>query len=144
MIKPYLLSLGFLSKYQHELIKGSVVDIDNCFNKVFPSFDLLNPKFSSGYRIINTFFSHFSFHLFSKYNNDNLRSYVHCLNELAIESSSNPSHALIITDISIKNNITTFISHIHIHNKPIIKTLHYMVNIISTKAELFAIKYSIN
>ena len=47
-------------------------------------------------------------------------------------------------DASIKNNIATSISHIHIYNKPITKTLHYTLNIISTEVELFVIRYGIN
>ena len=71
---PHLLSLGFLLKYQHKLIKGSVVDMDNFFNEVFLSFDPFNPEFAPGVRIINTFSSHFSFHVFSKCNKDSLKS----------------------------------------------------------------------
>jgi len=63
---------------------------------------------------------------------------------LAIESSSIPSHALIITDASIKNNIATSILHTHIDNKPITKTLHHAVNIMSTEAKLFVIRCGIN
>ena len=68
------LLLGSLSKCQRKLIKGSVVDMDNCFNEVFPSFDPLNPEFALGCRIIDNFSSHFSFNLFSKHSNDNLKS----------------------------------------------------------------------
>jgi len=63
---------------------------------------------------------------------------------LAIESSNNPSHALVITDASIKNNIAMSISHMYIYNKPITKTLHHMVNVSSTEAKLFAIRCGIN
>ena len=63
---------------------------------------------------------------------------------MTIVSSNNTFHALIIIDANIKNNITTFISHIHIRDKPITKTLHYAVNVISTEAELFTIRCSIN
>jgi len=38
----------------------------------------------------------------------------------------------------------TSIAHIHIHDKPIIKTIHHTVNVTSTEAELFAIRYDIN
>jgi len=72
--KPHTLSFGSLSKWQHELIKGPVVDMDNCFNKVFPSFDPLNLKFVPGCRVIDTFSNHFSFYQFSKYNEDNFKS----------------------------------------------------------------------
>ena len=53
-------------------------------------------------------------------------------------------NTLIIMDASVKNNIAIFISHTHIHNKPIMKTLHQAVNVTSTEAELFTIRYSIN
>jgi len=49
-----------------------------------------------------------------------------------------------ITDASIKNNITTSIAHIHIHNKDIIKTIYHTVNVLFSEAKLFVIKYSIN
>jgi len=63
---------------------------------------------------------------------------------MVIESSSIPSLALIIMDTSVKSNIATFISHMHICNKPISKSLHHVVHITSTEAELFAIRCSIN
>ena len=66
------------------------------------------------------------------------------LDDLALESSSTPFNTLVIIDTSIKNNITTSISHIHIHNKLIVKMLYYAINITSTEAELFAIRCSIN
>ena len=47
-------------------------------------------------------------------------------------------------DTSIKNNVTTSITYIHVCNKLIIKTTHYAVNITTTEAELFAIRCSIN
>ena len=61
-----------------------------------------------------------------------------------IVSSLDPSYALIVMDTSIKNNVTTSITYIHVCNKLIIKTTHYAVNIMTTEAELFAIRCSIN
>ena len=142
--KPYILSLSSLLKWQCKLIKGPVVNMDHCFNKLFPSFDSFNSEFVPGYRVIDTFSNWFSFYLFIKYKEDNFESYIHQLDCLAIEFSSNPSHALIIIDASIKNNITTSISHIYIHNKPLTKTLHHAVNVTSTEVKLFAIQCSIN
>jgi len=60
------------------------------------------------------------------------------------DSSSVPLYALIIMDASVKNNITMSISYTHIHNRPIMKTLHHAVNVISTEAEPFTIKCGIN
>ena len=66
------------------------------------------------------------------------------LNEMTLQLLSSPNSAIVITDASIKNNIATSISHIHIHNHPLIKMVHHAVYITSTEAELFAIRCSIN
>ena len=42
----HCLFLDLLSCHQREIIKGSIIDMDNKFNKVYPSFDLLNKEFS--------------------------------------------------------------------------------------------------
>ena len=52
--------------------------------------------------------------------------------------------ALIVSDTSVKNNITTSIAHIYIRDRPITKTLHHTLNITSTEAELVTIRCSIN
>ena len=46
--------------------------------------------------------------------------------------------------MDIKNNITTSIVYIHVHNRPVIKTIHHATNVTSTEAELFAIRCGIN
>jgi len=55
LIPQYLSLLGSLTKYQHELVKGHVVDMNNRFNKVFPSFSPLHPAFALGNRVIDNF-----------------------------------------------------------------------------------------
>jgi len=47
-------------------------------------------------------------------------------------------------NVSIKNNIATFITHTHIANSLLIKILHHVAFITSIEAELFAIRCSIN
>ena len=142
--KLHSLLLSSLSKYQRELTKGPVVDMDNWFNEVLPSFNPLNSKFAPGCRIIDIFPSCFLFNLFSKCNNNNLKVWICQLDNMTIVSLNNTSHALIIMDASIKNNITTSIFHIYIRDKPITKTLHHTVNIMSTEAKLFAIRCGVN
>ena len=63
---------------------------------------------------------------------------------MVLQISSSPSTALVITNASIKNNITTSISHIHSANHPLIKTVHHAMFITSMEAELFTIRYGIN
>ena len=56
----------------------------------------------------------------------------------------NPHSVVIVSNASIKNYVVTFISYIYLYNSPVIKTIHYVVNILSTEAKLFVIRYSIN
>ena len=114
----------------------------NRFNKCFPSFIPLHSEFSPGLRIIDNFSDHISFNIHDK-GKDN-KSHTHQLDNMVLEPSSSPSTAIIVSDASIKNNVTTSISHMHINNKPLTKTIHHAVHITSTEAELFAIRCGIN
>ena len=67
-LPSHSLSLSLLTKCQYHLIKSHIVDMDNRFNKVFLLFDLINPEFQPGNRIIDNFSNHVSFYLFSKCN----------------------------------------------------------------------------
>ena len=118
--------------------------MDNKFNKVFLVLNPLNNEFSPSSRIIDSFTNCFSFYPFKKSSNESFKSHLLLLNNLMISSLLDFSHTLMITDASIQNNVATSITHIHIHNKDIIKTIHYAVNVLSSEAKLFAIRYSIN
>ena len=63
---------------------------------------------------------------------------------MVLESSSSPLIAIVTSDTSIKNNVATSITHIHIFDKPLTKTIHHVVHITSTEVELFAIRCGIN
>ena len=118
--------------------------MDNRFNEVFPSFDPLNVEFYPGFCLIDIFPNCFLFHPFIKCKDNNLVDCTNQLNNIAITALLNHSHTLIIPNAYIKNNVVMFITHIHVHNRSIIKTVHYTANITSTKAELFTIRYGIN
>ena len=51
---------------------------------------------------------------------------------------------IIVTDASIKNDITTSISYVYLVNCSLTKTVHHAVFITSMEAELFTIRYGIN
>ena len=144
LLNQHLSSLGCLTSHQHKLVKESLVDMDNMFNKVFPSFAPLHSEFSPSSRVIDIFHSCFSFPLSSKQKDDRFRTCIQQLDNLTIKSLNNPSHALVIMDADIKNNVVTSISYTHIHNKPVTKTIHHTVNVTSTEAKLFAIRCGIN
>ena len=50
-----------------------------------------------------------------------------------------PHSVVIVSNASIKNHVVISIS-----NSLVIKTIHYVVNILSTEAKLFVIRYDIN
>ena len=66
------------------------------------------------------------------------------LEKCILQALADLKTAVVVSDTSIKNQVTTFIAHIHSFNNPIIKTHHYIINIISIEAELFVIKCGIN
>ena len=103
---------------------------------------LLILNFFPGLRVIDNFSYCISFNIYDK-EKDN-KFHAHQLDAMVLESSLSSSVAIIASDVSIKNNVATSIMHIHTYNKPITKTIHHMVHVTSTEAELFAIRCGIN
>jgi len=136
------ISLDALTNRQRSHVKDHLVDTNNRFNGIFSSFSPLHSELLPSLRIIDNFSDQFSFNLCDKEKNNKIR--LQQLDNMVIESSNSPSTAIIITDASIKNDIATFISHMHTFNSPLIKTLHHAVFVTSTEAELFAIRCGIN
>ena len=135
-------SIKLFTKRQKSNIKDHLINSNNKLFGVFPSFFLLNPEFILGSRVVDIFPDQFSFNLANKGINNN--SHIQQLDNMTLQSSSSPNTAIVVTDTSIKNNIATSISHIHTFNQPMIKTVHYTAFVTSIKAELFAIRCSIN
>ena len=135
-------SLNSFIEWQRVNIKGHLVDSNNRSYGTFPSFSPIHPELSLGFRIIDIFSDRFSFNFCNKEKNDKLCLYQ--LDSVVIELSLSQSIAIVTTDDSIKNNIVTFISHMHISNQSLIKTLHHTAFVISSEAELFTIRCSIN
>ena len=121
-------------------LKLLLIDVDEKYNKFFPSFCFFNEEFKSGNCIVDIFPDQFSFHPHLM----NIKKYMKNLDKVMFKASSNLSSTIVVLDASIKNQVTTSISHIHSFNKLVIKTLHRAINITTAKVELFAIQYSIN
>ena len=117
--------------------------MDNKFNEVFPSFSPFNHEFSLGNRLIDVFPNHFSFHPSNRSNNQDIKNHLRHLDNITIQVPLDPHSAVVVSDASIKNQVTTSIFHIHSHDKSIIKTIHHMVRVTSTEAELFTIRCGI-
>ena len=129
---------------QYLKIKSSVTNTNNCLNRVFPSFDFLNSKFSSELRLIDIFSSHFSFHKANHCNKENKATYHYKLDDLVLNISSNSHTTIIVSNVSIRNNIATLIACIYSFSSPIKKMLYHAVDITMIEAELFIIRCEIN
>ena len=136
--------IGLLTNCQRNLIKGHLIDSYNKAHGIFPSFSLLNPKISPGLYIMDKFSNCFSFNLVNKKEKEKYKIHAQELDDMVLRNSSLPQTALVITDTSIKNDIATSISHVHIVNRPLTKTVHHALFVTSTEAELFAIRCGIN
>ena len=92
--------------------------------------------------MIDIFLDQISFNLANKAKNESSCS--RQLDDMTIQSSMSPHIAIVVSDASIKNDITTSISHIYIHDQPLVKMVHHVAFVTSTEAELFAIRCSIS
>jgi len=74
----------------------------------------------------------------------NLKTHLQSLNNITLTLLLDLSIALVISDTSIKNQVTTSMAHIHCQDKQVIKIIHHVINITTTEAELFVIRCGIN
>jgi len=77
-------------------------------------------------------------------NNEKINFQLHKLDNIIFKASSNNSLAIVFSNTNIKNNIIIFVAHVYLYNSLVRKTIHHVINIISTEAELFTIRYGIN
>ena len=70
--------------------------------------------------------------------------HLHKLNELILYTSVDPKTAIVVSNVNIKNQVAISIAHIYIHDTSVIKMIHHAINITSTKAKLFMIRYGLN
>ena len=125
-------------------IKGLITDIDNRFNEIIPSFSPFNYEFLLGYRLVDIFPNCFVFYSSDRKSDNSIKNHLHNLENATLQASSDSNAVIVVLDANIKNHVTTLITHIHIHDCSVIKTVHHAVNITTTEVELFAIRCSIN
>ena len=125
-------------------IRSPIVDSNNFLNQNFPSFDSLNIKLSLGFYLVDTFSDCLSFHSVNQKDTNVKIAHYNKLNHIYENSLIDQNTVLIISNTSVKNNITMSVSHIYRDQDIIIKTVYYAMNVTSTEAELFTIRCSIN
>jgi len=134
------ISIDNLTPKQRLCLKSTLIDVDNSHNELFPSFSVFNKEFSPGNHLIDSFSGRFSFYLHSL----NIKKHIENLDDITFRALSNPSFSIVISDTSIKNHVATSILYIYSCDRPVIKMIHKVVNIITTEAKLFAIQCGIN
>ena len=134
-------TIGSLTNWQRNITKGHIIDANVKSYGIFPSFNLLHQEFTPGNRLSDKFSDCFSFNLVNKKGKEN--NHAQELDNLVLHNSTS-STTLIVTDTSIKNDITTSVVHIYQTNIPLIKTVHHAVFVTSSEVELFAMRYGIN
>ena len=139
----YIATCHLISK-QCSNFKNPIVDTNNCLNKIFSAFNSLNKELSPSFYLVDTFSDHFSFHLVNCKDTDIRIAYYNNLKNIYENPHNNHEFILIITNVSIKNNIATSVSHIWREHKIIVKTIHHAINVLSTKAKMFAIRCGIS
>ena len=82
------------------------------------------------------------FNLANKAKNDSTHSQQ--LNNMTISFLISSHMAIVVSNTSVKNDIATSVSHIHIQDKPLIKMVHHAAYVTSTKVELFVIRCGLN
>ena len=138
--KCHITSINYLIAKQRIKLKLSLINVDDKYNEFFPSFSFFNNEFKPGKCIVDIFPDHYSFH----FHISNIKKHLKNLEETTIRASSDLFSSIIVSDVSIKNQVAIFISHIYSFNKPIVKTLHRDTNITIAKTELFIIRCDIN
>ena len=136
----YWLSLHNLMSKKRSCLNKLLIDMNNRCNEFLSLFSPFNKEFSLGSKLINSFSEYFSFYSWTH----DVKRNLYKLDDITIQTSSNPHSFIVISDTSIKNHVATSISHIYSYNSPVIKTYHHTVNVSTTEAKLFTIRCGIN
>ena len=141
LLSHHHFSLEYMTTKQQAAIKSFIVDASSHLNGIFLSFDSLNKEFYLGNRLVDSFSSCNK----ADYSLEESKShYCSLLDNIVLNTSSDPSTVVVISDTSIKSNITMSVIYDHLFNNPLKKTLHHAINVTSTEAELFSIRCGIN
>ena len=109
-------NIGLLTNRQKSLFKGHLNDAHSKLLGIFPSFSPIDPEFSPGNCIVDSFSNRFSFNLTNKKVENYNKKRSQELDKMVLHLSSDSKAALVVTDASIRNDIATSISHIHSYN----------------------------
>lgn len=139
-ITHHCLSFNKLMSKQQSWLHSLLIDMEDKYNEFLSTFFPFNKELSLKRKLIDFYSNRFSFHAQTQ----DIKNHMHILDNTIINASNDFYFSVIIVNANIRNNITTFILHIHSYNRLVTKTVHYVVNITTTEAKLFVIRYRIN
>jgi len=111
---------------------------------VLSAFDNMNKELSPSFCLVDTFSDCFSFNIVECKDTEARTAHLRKLNDIYKLSKNNPNTLFVITNASVKGDITTPVMPSHRKHAIISKTVHHTINVTSTKAELFTIRCSIS
>jgi len=94
--------------------------------------------------LINRFPNFFSFYVGNRKNSLCLHNHFKSLDDLLNKHTFDTYTAVVITDVSIRNNTVTAVSHTLSKYRDIIRVVHYVFSVMTAEAELFTIRSGIN
>ena len=132
--KSYCLLIDNLTNKQCFKTKSSIINANNCLNKVHPLFNRLHQELLPEFQLVNNFPNCFLFHSVNYHNPKTIKAHLWLLDYILEESAINLNIVIVLANTSVKNNIATSISHIISSQNTLKKIIHHTVNITSTEA----------
>ena len=137
-ITPHHIATCHLTPKQYVKIKSFIVNTNNHLNGIFQLLTVWIKNFFLVF-VLKTLFLIVFFYLADCKDTNATITHQNKLENI-FESLSNNQY----TVLSVKNRVTTSVLHIWKEYKIIVKTVHHIINVLSTEAELFAIRCNIS
>ena len=139
-------SLTLLNDTQYACLKGHLLDTEASLLNLIECFDSLYAEAISGYRLLDSFPDHISFHPFNCSSLRDCKTHLQSLDCLCLEASFSPSTLVVVTDASvIPSRHMQAVSAVHIQNidQQVLFSKSPASKITTPDTELFVIKLGI-
>jgi len=97
---PHPQSLALLNDAQCTCLKGPLLDTEASLLNLTECFNPFDAEATPGYRLLNSFSEHISFHLCNCSSLNNCNTHLESLDHLCLEASSSSSTLVVVTDAS--------------------------------------------
>jgi len=143
---PHPQSLALLTDTQSARLKSPLLDTEALLLNLTEHFDSLHPEIRPGYRLLDNFPDHVSFHPCDRSNGHTHKLQFNALDQLCHEASSDPSTLVVATDASMippRNMQTVSVVHFWRLGEWVSSSKAPIGRATALDAELFAIRLGI-